>query len=86
MLFKIGVLCFEVGDDFRIVPLTEPEIRVNAGLAERLREATHEDSTLNAVVLLDVFAKTLPMVIEESLEELRHLFAPSYLPAEPPAD
>ncbi len=31
---------------------------------------------MNAVVLLDMFARTLPFVIEESVEELRHLFRP----------
>ena len=29
---------------------------------------------VNAVVILDVFAKALPYTIEESLQEIRHLF------------
>jgi len=53
--------------------------KVNIGIAARLRAATERDSTLNAVVLLDVFAKTLPVAIDDSLEELRDLFA-GYLP------
>jgi hypothetical protein len=53
--------------------------KVNVGIAGRLRAATERDSTLNAVVLLDVFAKTLPVALDDSLQELRELFA-GYLP------
>jgi hypothetical protein len=48
---------------------------VNTSLAYRLRNASQTDSTVNALVLLDVFTKTLPSAIEESLKELRYLFA-----------
>ncbi|CAN2042370.1 conserved hypothetical protein [Candidatus Magnetomoraceae bacterium gMMP-15] len=47
---------------------------VNISIAERLRAATETDSTVNAVILLDMYAKTLPLVIEESLEEIQYLF------------
>lgn len=47
---------------------------VNSGLASRLRSATTEDSAVNAIILLDTFAVTIPVVIEESLDELRYLF------------
>lgn len=47
---------------------------VNTYFAKRLREASSSDSTINAVVLLDMFTVTLPYVIEESLDELRYLF------------
>lgn len=50
--------------------------QVNLALAERLRAATSTDAAANAVVLLDLFAKSLPYAIEESLEELRYLFVP----------
>lgn len=49
---------------------------VNTALADRLRAATHADSSVNAVIILDMFTKSLPIVIEESLDEIRHLFAP----------
>lgn len=49
---------------------------VNNFISHRLRAASGNDSTVNAVVLLDMFARTLPFVIEESIEELRHLFLP----------
>jgi hypothetical protein len=51
------------------------EIRVvNVAMASRLRTVSVQDSTINAVVLLDIFAKMLPYSIEDSLEEIRYLF------------
>jgi hypothetical protein len=49
---------------------------VNTHCAMRLRYGASGDSTVNAVVLLDMFAKSMPYAIEESLEELGHLFHP----------
>ena len=49
---------------------------VNQAMAARVRSASKTDSSLNAIVLLDMYAKTLPYVIKQSLEELRYLFAP----------
>lgn len=49
---------------------------VNTYCAMRLRHGASNDSTVNAVVLLDMFAKSLPYAINESLEELGHLFHP----------
>ena len=51
---------------------------LNKAVAERLRAATETDSSVNAIILLDVFAQALPFVIEESLEEIRYLFAPFF--------
>ena len=48
---------------------------VNRHLVERFRAATEKDSSLNAVVLLDIFAQLLPMQLDEPLEELHPLFA-----------
>ncbi len=48
---------------------------VNRAFVERLRAATREDSAINALVLLDMHALTLPFAVDESLKELRHLFA-----------
>ena len=51
------------------------EIRiVNVAMASRLRTVSEQDSAVNAVILLDIFAKTLPYSIEDSLEEIRYLF------------
>lgn len=49
---------------------------INKAMAQRLRAITDKDSAMNALVLLDIFAKTLPFAIEESLEEVRYLFVP----------
>jgi hypothetical protein len=47
---------------------------VNRHVAERLRNAAVQDSTLNAVIILDCYAKTLPYSVEQFLEELAYLF------------
>ena len=49
---------------------------INKAMAKRLRGISDKDSAMNALVLLDIFAKTLPFAIEESLEEVRYLFVP----------
>jgi hypothetical protein len=49
---------------------------VNKGIAQRLRAERREDGTVNAVVLLDMFVKSMPVMLEETLEQLRPLFAP----------
>jgi len=49
---------------------------LNMSLAQRLRGVTDSDSTLNAVVLLDLYAQALPVAIQDSLATLRRLFEP----------
>lgn len=50
---------------------------LNIHIAERLRSAsTRTDSSVNAVIMLDVFAQAVPFVIDDHLEEIRHLFEP----------
>lgn len=49
---------------------------VNSAVSKRLRAAGSSDSAVNAIILLDVFAKSMPWAIEESLETVRHLFEP----------
>jgi hypothetical protein len=43
-------------------------------MSSRLRTVGAQDSAVNAVVLLDIFAKMLPYSVEDSLEEIRYLF------------
>lgn len=50
--------------------------RLNRTFADRIRAATTQDSSVNAVVLLDLFAMTLSDAIDESLEEIKYLFVP----------
>jgi len=49
---------------------------VNVAFAKRLRVACSHDSMVNAIILLDMFAKSMPLAIDESLEEIRQLFVP----------
>lgn len=49
--------------------------RVNVAFAKRLRSAIEKDSSLNAVVLLDLFAQAMPVSIDDQLAELEPLFA-----------
>lgn len=51
---------------------------LNVKIAERLRSAIEEDSSLNAVAVLDVFTHNFHFVIEEELADLRQFFH-SYL-------
>lgn len=49
---------------------------VNAAFTKRLRAAGRADATLNALVLLDVFAILVPSAVEESLVELESQLRP----------
>lgn len=47
---------------------------VNAQTAKRLRESTEGDAMVNAVVLLDLYAKAMPSVVADSVDEIKYLF------------
>jgi len=49
---------------------------VNYAVAARLRAASEADSPVNAIVILDTYAKAMPFIIEDSLEYIRYLFTP----------
>lgn len=51
---------------------------VNHAMVRRLREDSDTDSALNGIILLDMFVKTMPYVIEDSLEKIRYLFDPYF--------
>jgi hypothetical protein len=50
--------------------------QVNRAFVKRLHAAAQADSTINALVVLDAWALSLPWEIAESLETLRPLFGP----------
>ncbi len=51
------------------------EIRkINMAMSARLRTVSAQDSTINAIVLLDLLAKTLPDSIDDSLDLINHPF------------
>lgn len=54
---------------------------VNKGIADRLRAERREDGSVNAIVLLDMFVKSMPMLLDETLAGLKPLFTP-YIAAE----
>ena len=47
---------------------------LNRAMAQRVREAITQDAAVNAIVVLDFFAQTLPFMIEDELDDLRPLF------------
>jgi hypothetical protein len=51
---------------------------INESIAARLRAGSHTDSTVNALILLDMYARHLPIVIEDSLQDMRYLFEPYF--------
>jgi len=49
---------------------------LNVSIAERMRSATRTDSSINAVIVLDIFTHTINFVIDDHLQEIQHLFEP----------
>ncbi len=61
--------------DFKGLMQTYEEVqKVNIGMAERLRGIGARDANINAIIVLDIFAKELPQNIEHSLKPLEYLF------------
>lgn len=48
---------------------------VNTHITARLREVTSKDASVNAVILLDFFAKSMSYVIDDHMEDLRYLYS-----------
>lgn len=48
---------------------------VNRDFAERLRAASEKDANLNAIVNLDCFANLIPLMIEDTIEEIKPYFS-----------
>lgn len=64
--------------DLELVGLTEiyKDLHVvNTSIAERIKSIAVTDSSTNAVIILDTFANIMPFVIEDHLDEIRHLFS-----------
>ncbi len=47
---------------------------VNMGMGNRIRSISETDANTNAVVILDIFAKEMPMSILEGMRKLEHLY------------
>jgi len=50
--------------------------KINISMVRRLQAATEQDASLNAVVILDSFAKMVPLTISGTIQELEDLFWP----------
>lgn len=49
---------------------------VNIAIAERLRVASESDTSVNSLIVLDVFTKIVPYIVDCSLDDLESLFTP----------
>ena len=47
---------------------------INVHIAARIHNYSETDSALNAIVLLDLITKDLPIAVDEDLSELKELF------------
>jgi hypothetical protein len=47
---------------------------LNYGMADRLRSISKKDANVNALIILDVFAKEMPDTIDQSLNLLKYLY------------
>lgn len=48
---------------------------VNTSIAQRIKSFAQTDSSTNAVIILDTFTNIMPFVIEDHMDEIRHLFS-----------
>lgn len=48
--------------------------QINIAMAARLHAAIDRDASVNAVILLDLFAKAMPYSVDDSVAELEYLF------------
>jgi hypothetical protein len=51
---------------------------VNRSMAERIRSAAGKDASVNALIILDMFALDIPLSIEEQVEEIEPFFQPYF--------
>lgn len=58
---------------------------LNNNIVERIRNASQADSSVNAVVILDMLSKVMPFMLNNSLDNIRELFD-SYLTTPPLQD
>ncbi|MBW1705741.1 MAG: hypothetical protein JRJ86_11330 [Deltaproteobacteria bacterium] len=51
---------------------------VNRSMAERIRSAAGKDASVNALIILDMFALDIPLSIEEQIEDIEPFFRPYF--------
>ena len=57
-----------------LTKLYERVAEVNRRMVDRLRSTSRQDGTINALVILDVFAQGLPLHLEDMLEDMAGMF------------
>jgi hypothetical protein len=74
-LFLMRALMDHNSSDFSHLNEIMAEVgKVNEGMAERIRGGFTKDAMINAIVILDCFALTVPMAIESRFDGLGHIF------------
>jgi len=69
-----GLLAEESDDMDRLNAVMIDVCKVNESMAERIRDGFDKDAMVNALVVLDCFAMTVPMAIESRFDGLKRLF------------
>jgi hypothetical protein len=64
----------EINDLTCLNSVMEDVCKVNEAMAERIRDGFDENAMVNAIVVLDCFAMTVPMAIESRFDGLKRLF------------
>ncbi len=74
-LYLMRSLMEESSSDFaRLNRLMEEVGRVNEAMANRIRDGFDKDAMVNAIVILDCFALTVPMAIESRFDGMTRIF------------
>lgn len=74
-LFLMRALMDHNSSDFAHLNEIMAEVgRVNEAMAERIRDGFTKDAMVNALVILDCFALTVPLAIESRFDGLGHIF------------
>lgn len=66
-----NIITFDVWD---IEALYQTMQSLNEGMIRRLKQAVDGDSALNAIVILNAYSTLIPIVVEDELRKMRHLF------------
>ena len=69
-----GLLAEESDDMTRLNAVMADVCTVNEAMAKRIKDGFDKDAMVNAIVVLDCFAMTVPMAIENRFDGLKRLF------------
>ncbi len=76
-LFLMRSLLADEPDDMARLNAVMADVgKVNEAMAERIRDGFDKDAMINALVVLDCFAMTVPLAIETRFDGMKKLFKP----------